>query len=350
MRVPQQQAMADGRNAPRDSRFFCPLTRKLMDDPVLAPDGVIYERKAIQEHLEGIDTSPFDDKFAMSVDDLEPVATLRSEIKNYQRRQKSEALLLSESPSPDASLVEEVAKANMEMVQGEYYKQVATSLGTKVLIAFQSVTTLVRMYGSTLAQWVPVSGMNFKTALTSLRGYLPRLSIDQLNFAAGAVLIGAESSWYAFEYFKGNITGTMLIERLGTALLGAGVPTLCSFVGSLMWPGVGTILGSIVGGAINSVFSRGLVLSFLDLIVPQHKAAALIDLDYQRALGGFNLTEGASREQIMHAYHEEMLRYHPDKAGDEPHAIKSLVRTSCNFETIKSYRQRNNKWPADDQD
>ncbi|EFN50465.1 hypothetical protein CHLNCDRAFT_142667 [Chlorella variabilis] len=38
--------------------FYCPLTRQLMSDPVLAADGVTYERQAIAEWMAYKDVSP----------------------------------------------------------------------------------------------------------------------------------------------------------------------------------------------------------------------------------------------------------------------------------------------------
>ena len=39
--------------------MLCPITKKLMVDPVIASDGQTYERKAIQEVIDRGDLSPF---------------------------------------------------------------------------------------------------------------------------------------------------------------------------------------------------------------------------------------------------------------------------------------------------
>lgn len=39
-------------------QFYCPLTRQVMTDPVLAADGVTYERQAISEWMAYKDVSP----------------------------------------------------------------------------------------------------------------------------------------------------------------------------------------------------------------------------------------------------------------------------------------------------
>jgi hypothetical protein len=40
------------------SSFLCPITRKLMTDPVIDPDGNSYERSAIESWLKEYSTSP----------------------------------------------------------------------------------------------------------------------------------------------------------------------------------------------------------------------------------------------------------------------------------------------------
>ncbi len=40
------------------SSFLCPITRKLMTDPVIDPDGNSYERSAIENWLKEYSTSP----------------------------------------------------------------------------------------------------------------------------------------------------------------------------------------------------------------------------------------------------------------------------------------------------
>uniref|UniRef100_A0A7S0RSC2 U-box domain-containing protein n=1 Tax=Chlamydomonas leiostraca TaxID=1034604 RepID=A0A7S0RSC2_9CHLO len=52
----QLAAMSGHKQLP--ATFFCPLSRTLMADPVVAADGVTYERGAISEWLQGNNVSP----------------------------------------------------------------------------------------------------------------------------------------------------------------------------------------------------------------------------------------------------------------------------------------------------
>ena len=65
------------------SSFFCKITEELMRDPVCTADGQTYEREAIEEWLEGHDTSPatnlvFENKR------LNPNIALRSAIEEWR--------------------------------------------------------------------------------------------------------------------------------------------------------------------------------------------------------------------------------------------------------------------------
>lgn len=51
-------AIDDGTASNVLGQFRCPLTRKVMKDPVVAPDGYTYERSAIEAWLEKHDVSP----------------------------------------------------------------------------------------------------------------------------------------------------------------------------------------------------------------------------------------------------------------------------------------------------
>eukprot|EP00727_Mastigamoeba_balamuthi_P004942 m51a1_g14446 hypothetical protein (264) ;mRNA; r:588668-592817 len=68
--------------------FQCPITLELMEDPVVAPDGYVYEAAAIRRWLEGHDTSPMTGA-AMAREPLVQCRTLRSDIQAYRQRSGS---------------------------------------------------------------------------------------------------------------------------------------------------------------------------------------------------------------------------------------------------------------------
>lgn len=57
------------------SQFCCPLTHEVFEDPVMAPDGQVYERSAIVEWLERQGTSPFTEQ-PMNTEQLRTVSVL----------------------------------------------------------------------------------------------------------------------------------------------------------------------------------------------------------------------------------------------------------------------------------
>jgi Mg-chelatase subunit ChlD len=62
--------------------FVCPITKQMMSDPVLLPDGVSYERAAIEAHLGKKATSPKTSE-PMSMADAVPNLVLKSLIERY---------------------------------------------------------------------------------------------------------------------------------------------------------------------------------------------------------------------------------------------------------------------------
>jgi hypothetical protein len=64
------------------SHFRCPLTRRVMRDPVSALDGHTYERVAIEQWVSRNGTSPLLGT-PLSVADLTPNLTLRAMISLY---------------------------------------------------------------------------------------------------------------------------------------------------------------------------------------------------------------------------------------------------------------------------
>jgi hypothetical protein len=69
------------RKEEEEEGYICPITRRLMKDPVKAEDGYIYEHKAIDEFIAEFKTSP------MTFQELKPIfkpePELQEKIKKY---------------------------------------------------------------------------------------------------------------------------------------------------------------------------------------------------------------------------------------------------------------------------
>jgi len=73
--------------------YICPITKCLMEDPVILPDGHRYERKAIETwFLErgGNNTSPLT-KIEFSLEDIKPDDDLKLQIKKWRRKCKKQS-------------------------------------------------------------------------------------------------------------------------------------------------------------------------------------------------------------------------------------------------------------------
>lgn len=78
--------MGEGESRQIPKEFFCPITKEIMTDPVVAADGFTYERSAILEWLEGGNT-----RSPMTNEELEhallmPNVTLRNMIRESSSR------------------------------------------------------------------------------------------------------------------------------------------------------------------------------------------------------------------------------------------------------------------------
>lgn len=70
--------------------FTCPITKAIMQDPVVAPDGHTYERSAIVNWLRSHGRSPVTQQ-PMAVSALVPNLNLKYQIETYLQKKKEEA-------------------------------------------------------------------------------------------------------------------------------------------------------------------------------------------------------------------------------------------------------------------
>jgi hypothetical protein len=63
--------------------FLCPLTGELMQDPVITPEGICFERSEIEKYLKIQEVCPLTGK-PLTTGDLTPSVTLRLSIKKFK--------------------------------------------------------------------------------------------------------------------------------------------------------------------------------------------------------------------------------------------------------------------------
>ncbi|KAG2423703.1 hypothetical protein HXX76_015093 [Chlamydomonas incerta] len=76
--------------------FLCPLTCRLFKDPVVAADGVTYEREAIERHVRHVATSPLT-KQRLTSTVTYPNTALKAAIEHWQASQAMQQMLLQQS-------------------------------------------------------------------------------------------------------------------------------------------------------------------------------------------------------------------------------------------------------------
>ena len=80
-------------NSDKEQNIICPITQEVMKDPVIAADGITYERSAIEEWLKKSDRSPFG--VVLENKNLIPNYTLKNCIQDYQKQLNIEVDLVS---------------------------------------------------------------------------------------------------------------------------------------------------------------------------------------------------------------------------------------------------------------
>jgi hypothetical protein len=84
--------------------FFCPITRSLMVDPVIDPDGNSYEKHAIEDWIRRSGTSPIT-RTALSINDLHPNRALKTAIDEYRHSTQPD---IQSNPLPMAVQLSEI--------------------------------------------------------------------------------------------------------------------------------------------------------------------------------------------------------------------------------------------------
>jgi len=74
--------------ADSSASFFCPITRQLMVEPVIDPDGNSYEKHAIEDWIRQSGKSPIT-RTALSINDLRPNRALKTAIDEYRNSVQS---------------------------------------------------------------------------------------------------------------------------------------------------------------------------------------------------------------------------------------------------------------------
>ena len=71
--------------SPRE--FICPITTKIMKQPVRAPDGFVYEKRAISEWIERHGLSPIS-RTQMKIEDLVPEENVAIKVKEWRKKRR----------------------------------------------------------------------------------------------------------------------------------------------------------------------------------------------------------------------------------------------------------------------
>ena len=72
--------------------LVCPLSLSVYEDPVVTPNGSIYERKMIVEWLEDNDCDPIDKNVQLSVNDLKPELQIKNACDIWRKMQTKRTL------------------------------------------------------------------------------------------------------------------------------------------------------------------------------------------------------------------------------------------------------------------
>lgn len=123
-------------------------------------------------------------------------------------------------------------------------------------------------------------------------------------------------------------------------------------IGSFIFPGLGTLIGGVIGGLIGFFVNRTCVepkiKEFLgryaidDNEIKYKSPKAL----YLEALDILNVTESSTTEEIKTTRRAYLLSFHPDKTGNQldDNETKKLMKLERSYRIIESYRKETNNW------
>lgn len=190
--------------------------------------------------------------------------------------------------------------------------------------------------------------------------------VIRLNAYSELILLGAFTAWsigkHMYELVKGKINfkeflilvGVDLAANISVCVTGFGLATAGGFIGTLVWPGVGTfigaILGSLAGGILGKKCIEPKVRKFFqdqNLKVDSFEMKTSDDL-YEYALDKLNVTRSTDSDRIKQVRRNYLLAYHPDKnAQIEKQQTDKLIELERCFQIVKKYREAKGEWTGD---
>ena len=155
-------------------------------------------------------------------------------------------------------------------------------------------------------------------------------------------LISSKQFW-AYVAVDAAANASVCLTGLAAGVAGA-------YIGSLIFPGVGTLLGSIIG----SLGAGFLAKKYIEPEVRRYLASSSIDMKpveqtsteelYQKALEKLNVYKDTPTELIKKTRHD-YLAFHADKTSEQSEEkTKRLIALEANYKIIENYRKANNTW------
>lgn len=187
--------------------------------------------------------------------------------------------------------------------------------------------------------------------------------VSRLNIYGEIVIFGMMTVYsmgvHFFEWKRGVISGKQFwtyvavdaAANASVCVTGLAAGVAGAFIGSLIFPGVGTLLGSIIG----SLGAGFLAKKYIEPEVRRCLASSAIDMKpveqasteelYQKALEKLNVYTDTPTELIKKSRHDYLMALHPDKTSEQSEEkTKRLIALEANYKIIENYRKANNTW------
>ena len=193
-------------------------------------------------------------------------------------------------------------------------------------------------------------------------GQVSRLNIYG-EFAIFGMMTVYSMGVHFFEWKRGVISGKQFwtyvavdtVANASVCVTSLTAAVACSFIGSCIFPGVGTLLGSIIGSLGGGIFAK----KYIEPEVRRYLATSTIDIKsveqasteelYLKALEKLNVYTDTPTELIKKSRHDYLMALHPDKTRDGSDELskektKRLITLEANYKIIENYRKANNTW------